>query len=290
MRDSWMNWIVLSALVATAGCGAVKEKKVVTAPPAYAAARTATAEELISLINDQYANVESLTVRRCDVEFTGGSIDDGYLEKYRKANGLMIAQDPGSVFVNILNPLTNSTVVVMASRNEQFQIWIPSKNTFVTGPTNVTPEEDNPIYNVRPSHILEGVFLEPIPIDDPDSRFFVIEDQDDRYKYYVIGVFELGSGTPDARLVRRLWIERSSLRLKKQQYFDGTEVVSTIDYDVPVEVQGRLVNTKVKIERPRDRYSIAFSMKADNIKLDRPLKAEAFEIQQPAGAEIVIVD
>ena len=188
MKDSWRTLAratALLALVATLGCGAVKEKRVVTAPPAYAAARTATTGDLISLINDQYANVESLTVRRCDVEFTGGSIDDGYLEKYRKANGLMIAQDPGAIFVNILNPLTNSTVVVMASRNEQFQIWIPSKNTFVTGRTNVTPEEDNPIYNVRPSHILEGVLVEPIPVDDPNSRYFVIEDQDDQFKYYL---------------------------------------------------------------------------------------------------------
>jgi hypothetical protein len=101
------------------GCGAVKEKKVIVAPPAYAQAQTATTQELVALINERYSGVQSLTVRRCDVEFTGGSIDDGYLEKYRKANGLFIAQNPDSIFVNILNPLTNSTVVVMASRNEQ---------------------------------------------------------------------------------------------------------------------------------------------------------------------------
>jgi len=272
------------------GCGAVKEKKVIVAPPAYAQAKTATTSELVSLVNERYSGLKSVTVRRCDVEFTGGSIDDGYLEKYRKANGLLIAQNPDAIFVNILNPLTNSTVVVMASKNEQFQIWIPSKNTFVTGRTDVTPEEDNPIYNVRPSHIMEGILVEPIPLDDPEYRYFVVEEEDGQFRYYVLGVFRLKENSLDSSLLRRIWIERSTMQLKKQQYYQGTEVISTISYGGAVELGGRLVNTIIGIQRPRDRYAIEFRMEPDNIKLDRELKPDAFEIRQPAGAEMIVVD
>jgi outer membrane lipoprotein-sorting protein len=272
------------------GCGAVKEKKVIVAPPSYAQAKTATPQELVLLLNERYAGVKSVTVRRCEVEFTGGSIDDGYLEKYRKANGLLIAQSPDSIFVNILNPLTNSTVVVMASRNEQFQIWIPSKNTFVTGQTDVTPEQDNPIYNVRPSHIMEGILVEPIPLNDPKYRYFVVEEEDGQYRYYVLGVFQLKENSSDSDLLRRIWIERSTMRLKKQQYYDGAEVVSTINYDDAVELGGSLLNARIGIQRPRDRYAIEFRMEPENIKLDRELKPDAFEIRQPAGAEVIIVD
>jgi hypothetical protein len=282
--------LTLFALFLGAGCGAVKEKTVITAPPAYAQAKTATTQELVELINENYSRVDSVTVRRCEVEFTGGSIDDGYLEKYRKANGLLIAQNPDSIFVNILNPLTNSTVVVMASMNEQFQIWIPSKNTFVTGRTDITPEEDNPLYNVRPSHIMEGILVEPVPLADPKYRHFAVEDEDGQFRYYVLGVFELKENAPDSNLLRRLWIERSTMQLKRQQYYDGPEVVSTISYDEAVELEGRLVSTRVKIERPRDRYAITFEMEPDNIQLNRELKVQAFEIRQPAGAEVVVVD
>jgi hypothetical protein len=31
-------------------------------------------------------------------------------------------------------------------------------------------------------------------------------------------------------------------------------------------------------------------METDNIKLDRELKPDAFEIRQPAGAEVIVVD
>lgn len=289
MKESLTRIGALIALLSGLGCGAVKEKTVITTPVAYAQAKTATPQELVTLVNERYAKIRSVTVRRCEVEFTGGSIDDGYLEKYRKANGLFIAQNPDSIFVNILNPLTNSTVVVMASRDEQFQIWIPSKNTFVTGMTNVKPKEDNPLYNVRPSHIMEGILVEPIPLSDPRYRYFAVEDEDGQFRYYVLGVFELKEKSSDSNLLRRLWIERSTMQVKKQQYYDGAEVVSTITYGDVVDLEGMQVGTRIKIERPRDRYAIAFQMEPDNIKLDSELKPDAFNISQPAGAEVIVV-
>ena len=286
----WVKVSVLLTLISALGCGAVKEKKVMQPPPAYVQARTATTQELVDLINDRYSKVDSITVRKCKVEFTGGSVDDGYLEKYRKANGLLIAQNPESIFVNILNPLTNSTVVMMASKNEQFQIWIPSKNTFVTGRTDVTPEEDNPIYNVRPSHILEGILIDQIPMNDPKYRFYVAKDEDEQFRYYVLGVVELKKDSSVTNLLRRVWIERSTMRLKRQQYYRGDEVVSNITYRDAVNLDGLLVNTKISIERPVDRYAISFELQSDDITLGRELKPDDFEIRQPAGSEVVVVD
>jgi hypothetical protein len=165
-----------------------------------------------------------------------------------------------------------------------------NKNTFVTGRTDVTPEEDNPLYNVRPSHIMEGILVEPIPLKNPNYRYFVVEEEDGQFRYYVLGVFELKENSWDTNLLRRIWVERSTMQLKRQQYYDGTEVISTINYDDPVELDGHLVSTRIGIERPRDRYAIEFKMETDNIKVDRELKPESFVIRQPAGAELVVVD
>lgn len=101
--------IGLLALLAmfAAGCGAVKEKEKVQAPQTYLEAKIATDAELIELVNDTYADIESIAVARFDVEFTGGSLEDGYFEKYRKASGYLVAKRPDSIFVNILNPSLN---------------------------------------------------------------------------------------------------------------------------------------------------------------------------------------
>ncbi len=282
--------LVTLLLVAALSCGAVKERKVVTTPPAYAAARTASLSELVELVNDRYAGIDSLTVSKLDVEFTGGSIEDGYFEKYRTAKGYLVAEEPRSVFVNILNPLTSSSVLVMASHNDEFQIWIPSRNQFVTGRTDVKTDEDNPIYNVRPLHILEGIMIEPVPVQDPEVKYYVEEDKDQAHKYYVLGIFRATPESQVLELQRKIWIERSTMHIRRQQYYSGSELTSIVRYGNSVEIGNKLVTTRVEIDRPVERYAISFEFKPETVELNRELKTESFTLRVPAGAEVVQVE
>jgi hypothetical protein len=280
-----LTWLALLPL----GCSAVKERSQVVVPPGYERARSASLDEVVRLVNERYASMRSITVPKFDVEFTGGSIDDGYFEKYRKAKGYLVAREPDSIFVNILNPLTNSSVLVMASRGSQFQIWVPSRNQFVTGTTQFEAEERNPVYNVRPDHLVQGILVEPIPQGDSRYRYFLEETQDARFKFYILVLVEFESESPVLKLRRKIWIERSSLTIYKQEYYEEGELVSRIDYRTPIELDDRLVSSSVRIDRPVDSYSISFEFQTDSISLDRPLRPEAFEIQSPAGAEVVVV-
>jgi len=279
--------LITPLLVAALSCGAVKERQVVTAPPAYAAAKTASLSDLVDLVNDRYAGVDSLTVSKLDVEFTGGSIEDGYFEKYRTAKGYLVAEEPKSVFVNILNPLTSSSVLVMASHNDEFQIWIPSRNQFVTGRTDVKTDEDNPVYNVRPLHILEGILIESVPVQNPEFKYYIEEDKDEAYKYYVLGIFRSTPDSPVLELQRKIWIERSTMHIRRQQYYSGSELTGVINYGSSVEIGNKLVTTRVEINRPVERYAISFEFKPETVELNRELKPESFTLRVPAGAEVV---
>jgi hypothetical protein len=272
------------------GCGAVKEKKLVKVPPAYAQAQQATPQELVDLVNSRYAGIDSVTVPRFEVEFTGGSIDERYLEKYRKAKGYLIARKPDSIFVNLLNPLTSSSVLVMASRDEQFQIWVPSKNQYVLGSADLEAREENAAYNVRPSHILEGILVKPIPLSDRKLRYFKDEDQDRDFRYYVVGIVQLEEDSPFAELKRKIWVERSTMQLRREQYYQDSEMISEIVYGAAVRLGEKLVNTQIEIRRPRERYSISFQLDPESIDLNREIKANAFEIMQPPGAELILVE
>jgi hypothetical protein len=280
--------VLLAAGLLLWGCGAVRERQVLVAPPAYLDARTASLEELLALVNERYAGLESLTVSRFDVEFTGGSIEDGYFERYRRARGYLVAQEPDSIFVNILNPLTSSSVLVMSARERRFQIWIPSRNQFVTGRADLETGQENPVYNVRPAHIMQGMLFEPIP-SDPEYRYYVEEDQDARFKYYVLGVLRAEEGSRALRLIRKIWIERSSLRVWRQQYYRGTEVESSIVYESPLEMGAKLVSTVVRINRPIDRYSIDFEFQPGSVELNREVRSEAFSLERPPGSELIEV-
>ena len=277
-------------LVAAISCGAVKERQVVTAPPAYTAAKTASLSELVELVNDRYAGIDSLTVSKLEVEFTGGSIEDGYFEKYRTAKGYLVAEKPKSVFVNILNPLTSSSVLVMASHHGEFQIWIPSRNQFVTGRTDVKTDEDNPVYNVRPLHILEGILIESVPVQNSEFKYYIEEDKDQAYKYYVLGIFRSTPDSPVLELQRKIWIERSTMHIRRQQYYSGSELTSIVQYGSSVEIGNKLVATRVEIDRPVERYAISFEFKPETVELNRELKPESFTLKVPAGAEVVQVE
>ncbi|MGH9340157.1 MAG: hypothetical protein ACRD1R_11370 [Acidobacteriota bacterium] len=284
---SFVSAILLIFLAA--GCG-IKKRTTLDVPPAYAQAQTASAQELIELINDRYAGVQTLKISRYEVEFEGGSLEQGYLERYPRAKGYLVAQRPESIFVNILNPLTSSTVATMAAQGRDFQIWLPRENKYVTGRTNfVTEEEKEPIYNVRPDHLLTGILIEPIPLNDPGKRYFIIEDQDLQTKYYVIGIIETDPQSQQAPLKRRLWIDRSSLALVRQHYYESGEVISSILYSRPFELNGMLVNGSVKIERPQENYSILLEYEAEATETNEPIRDDVFEVPVPPGAELVVL-
>lgn len=273
------------------GCaGMVKTRTHVQVPPGYAQARVASLNELVELINGRYAGVQTLSVSQLEVEFQGGSVEEGYLEQYPRGKGYLVVRGPDSVYVNILNPLTSSTVSTMASTGETFQIWVPSENKYFTGKTSVELDDRNPFLNVRPHHILPALLVEKVPSEGGDSRYFLEETQDGRLKYYLLGVVVLEKDSSVVRLARKLWIERSQLRLVRQEYFGSSgEILTDIRYNRPVEVAGFLINAGIEILRVRERYSIRFHLEPGEIKVNQPLREGIFDILRPPGAEVVVV-
>ena len=272
------------------GCGAVKKRTTVQIPPAYAEAQVAGLEELVELVNERYAVAEALSVSSLKVEFTGGSMETGLVEEYRSAKGYLVAQWPDSMYFNILNPLTSSTVVAMASAGETFQVWIPRENKYLTGRTDVELEEENPILNVRPHHLLKGILVERIAVDRVRYRPFVEETEDTRFKYYVVGVIDLEGDTRSAQLVRKLWIERSAMRLVRQQYYESGALVSSVVYGEPTEIGGVLVNLDIRIERTRESYSIRLELAPEGIRINPSVREDAFDLPAPPGAERIVVE
>lgn len=283
--------VVLASSILLSGCARlVKRKTKLDVPAAYQQAKSLSVSELVELINNRYAGVETLSASDFQVEFTGGSMERGYLEQYPRGKGYLVARSPDSVYVNVLNPLTSSTVAVMASQGETFQIWVPRENKYFTGKTDVELDSKDPFFNVRPQHILNGLLIERIPTDRRTERYFLEEDEDGQFKYYVLAIVEI-SNSAEIRLQRKLWIERSTMRLVRQQYYGpGGELTAHIRYNQPVDREGRLINTSLEIQRPHEGYSLHLEMQSDGIRINQALKEGIFEVSRPAGAQLVVVE
>lgn len=275
---------VLVLATIAGGCGPRNVR--LDVPPGYLDAQTATPEQLIEIVN-RYAQLETLTVSRFSAEFTGGSLEQGYLKEYPRAKGYLVARSPSSIFLNILNPLTSSTVVTMAADGGRFQIWIPRENKYLIGSTALKTEDENPLYNVRPDHMLEALLVQPVSSEATDSWLVMAEEQDSRRKYYTLDVI----GRPQAGglgcLQRRIWIERSQLRLSRQQYYDCGRPVSLIQYHGSVQIGEQLVNTDIVLDRLREHYRMRLSWKPDAVRVNQALRSNTFQVPQPPGAELV---
>ena len=279
------------SIVILVGCGgAVKRKTRVEIPEAYASARVASLDELVGLINERYAAAETVSVSSLKVVFFGGSMETGYIEEYRSAKAYLVAKWPDSIYLNILNPLTSSTVVAMAAAGETFQIWIPGENRYLTGKVDAEFQEESPILNVRPQHLLKGILVERIPVNSFRHRFFLEETEDPQFKYYVVGVVKVEGNSQAVQLERKLWFERSTMHLVRQHYYESGELVSSITYDQPSEIDGLLVNAEIEIERKRESYRIAFELAREGIKVNQSIREGAFEVPVPPGAELIEVE
>ncbi len=289
MRRIGRLWIVplLFSLVWVACGRALKTTSKVHIPTAYDKVQEMGREELVEMVNTRYASIGSLTVSDLSFRFQGGSMERGYLEKYPKAKAYFVTQRPDKIYVNILNPVTKSTLVAMASEEGSFQIWVPRENKYLTGLTDVRIESENPLHHVRPAHLIPAILIEPIPSGDPNYRYFVKEDQDQDFKYYVLGVVELEAGSRAVQLRRKLWFERSSMNLVRQQYYDEGALISSMRYRKPLEVVGRVLNSEIRVERKHEHYEIQLDLDSRAIEVDRAIREGIFQLPQPPGAELV---
>ncbi|MEE8586832.1 MAG: VTT domain-containing protein [Acidobacteriota bacterium] len=272
----------------------VKETRTLAIPSAHLDARDASLEELVELINQRYAGFDSLVLASLEVEFTGEVKEGAYIQedKYRRANGVLIARRPDSIYFNIKNPIGGASLAAMASQNGLFQIYIPRQKKYFTGRTDVVlrEEEKDPRLSVRPHHLLPGLLVEPLPWGKPSFFLTLREDEDAQFKYYVISLVRAEPGQAAGDLIRELWIERSRLELVKQRLYRNGQAETEVRYREAAEIEGKLISTWIDVARPLDGYSMTFELKKEDIRINVSLKEGTFDVPRPPGAELVLVE
>ncbi len=271
----------------------VKQTRSVAIPSAHLEARSASLQELVELVNRRYAGFESLALASLEVEFTGEVKEGAYIQqdKYRRANGVLIARRPDAIYFNIKNPIGGASLAAMASQAGLFQIYIPREKKYFTGRTGIVLEEEekDPRLSVRPHHLLPGLLVEPLPWAKPNFFLTLREDGDARFKYYVISLVRAEPGRAVGELLRELWIERSRLELVRQRYYRNGRVEAEVRYREAADVEGKLISTWIDVARPLDGYSMTFELKQRDIRINASLREGTFDVPRPPGAELIVV-
>ena len=294
-----MPFLVFLALwSALTGCA--PGQRYANPPHAIQAALDANESELVTFYNRQADAVHAVNAS-VQMNPSAGLAYSGLIRQYHEVSGFVLAARPALIRLIGQAPVLGTNIFDMVSDGQTFRIFIPSKNQFLVGSTELERAAKNPIENLRPQHLLEALFWTPIQ----DGESVAVEQvKAPPAHYYALSVFR--GSTPNLQLIRKIWFDRSDLRVARvQTYGVAGRLDSDITYrdwqEVPApnpqpdaepagtrsdSVPGMFMFPRtIHIARPQQDYQLSVSI--SKLVLNTDIPADRFSLTQPAGTELV---
>ena len=283
--------ILIVAAGFASGC-ATSTKTAVAPSTAPAPLKSATKAQLVSEYNQLANSVASLNMA-VTIRLTAGSTYTGTIEQYHEINGFILAQKPSKIRVIGQVPVVGKNIFDMESDGETFHIFIPSKNQFLVGPANLERSSSKPIENLRPQHLLDAIFWQPIAEGAP---VLLEEASIPPANFYVLTVVR-GAGNSDAansganaldwQIGRKIWFDRTNLEVMRIDTYDGEKPISIVRLS-GWDMFGNIgYPRQILLNRPQNDYQL--QLMVTKVTANEPIPPDRFELAQPAGTELVRV-
>lgn len=258
--------------------------------------KTATLQELVARINTEAAKIKTMNAT-VDIAASSGGAKKGKVTDYQEIRGYILTERPKMLRMIGLFPIVRNRAFDMVSDGTDFKLWLPTKNRFIVGRNDVVnPTAKQPLENLRPQHIYDALLLHEI---DSRNEIAVLEGGAERVidpkdkkpleqPNYIVDVIQRDPNL-GWFLSRKIIFERVNLRPHIQVVLDKNGNIATeAHYDNFQDYQGVDFPGEIQINRPQEEYSI--TLKIVKLQLNTPLKPDQFDLQQPAGAQLVRLD
>jgi outer membrane lipoprotein-sorting protein len=285
---------LLLLVLLSSGC--LFRSRKVEARASNAPLKSATLQELVSRINTEAAKIKTMNAT-VDIAASSGGAKKGKVTDYQEIRGYILTERPRMLRMIGLFPIVRNRAFDMVSDGTGFKLWLPTKNRFIVGRNDViNPTAKQPLENLRPQHIYDALLLHEI---DPKNEIAVLEagteqviDPKDKKPLdqpnYIVDVIQRD---PNGNwfLSRKIVFDRVNLLPHIQIVFDKNGNIATeAHYDKFQDYQGVNFPSQIQIDRPQEEYSI--TLKMVKLQLNTPMKPDQFDLQQPAGAQLVRLD
>lgn len=286
-KKTWIAPLTLLAVSAITGCAA---STTVKAPEAeIKVTKDATKDSLLASYNHTAAAITALNLS-VDLIPSAGKAYSGIIQQYHEVSAFILAKRPAEI--RMIGQVLSKNIFDMTSDGETFHIFIPSKNKFMVGSAALERPAEKPIENIRPQHLLDALFWPEIPAA---ASVVIAEDDEIMARYYVLSILARGA-SPE--IERNLWFDRSDLHLARIQiYGPAGTLVSDIRLDswqaAALPTSSATVNGSIEyprhitMQRPHDDYKLEIKVK--KVTLNESMSDDRFQLQQPAGSELVKV-
>jgi outer membrane lipoprotein-sorting protein len=290
-----LAWTIWAAAVASLCCGcAVRQTTVGKPSQTPLPLKAATKPELIAQYNRLANSVTSINAS-VTMQLTAGSSYSGVIEQYHEVNGFILAQKPSDIRVIGQVPIVGKNIFDMQSDGATFHIFIPSKNQFLEGSANLERPSLKPIENLRPQHLTDAIFWEPISQGTPALLEEVAGPPSSLYVLTLVrtlrpnGARQDGEGTAeDWEIARKIWFDRSDLNVVRIDTFDPAgkpaAIVRYSDWGMFEDIR---YPRQILLDRPQNDYQLHLTI--TKLTANEPIAPDRFELPQPPGSELVRV-
>lgn len=290
MIRRYLPAFVFLLVIPTTGC-LFRSRKVENRTSS-AVLKSATEQELIEAVNRDAAQIKTMNAT-VDIRTTIGGQKKGKVTEYTEIRGYILAEKPAMLRMIGLFPVVRNRAFDMVSDGADFKLWIPPKNKFIVGSNDVIkPNPNQPLENVRPQHIYNALLLHEI---DPQNEIAVLEVSVEQVadpkthkpvdqSNYILNV--ISKDQDSWYLSRKIFFDRVGLKPYRQVIYNKIgEIVTIADYSNFQDYNGVSFPSLIEIVRPQEEYDIGLAIVS--LKLNEPIKPEQFDLQQPAGAQVV---
>ena len=220
--------------------------------------KTANRQELVDLVNEQAAKIQTLDAT-VDIAVSVGGSQKGKVTEYKEIRGYILVRRPDMLRMVGLMPIVRNRAFDMVSDGKKFKLWMPTKNEFVVGSNEVSRPSKQALENLRPQHIYDSLLLHEIKsenqiavleqgneeVQDPKTRKQVIQPN------YVLDVIQRGD--QGWFLARKIMFSRTDLNPERQIIYDlNGYVTSDVHYEDFQNYNGVMFPSTIEIWRPAE--------------------------------------
>jgi len=278
--------LLLVAVVPLGSC--LSRSRPVALRMSTAVVQTATSKDLIERINAEASEIQTLKATVGITASVGGS-KLGKITEYQEIRGYILARKPSSLRMIGRDPILQNHVFDMVSIGQEFKLWIPSKNQFVVGNSDVARPSTQLLGNLQQQVIYDALLLQAV---DLQNELAVLEDRDEEvidpgtHKATLQPEYRLHIIKQDGNewyLSRKIVFDRTDLRRRQELFYDEHGfIVTDVRYDDYREFNGLFFPTNIQIRRPLEECSI--KLEVIELTINAPIVDGQFVLEVPSGA------
>ena len=279
-----LKGFLILLLIFQTSCIVVSRRRVLPKEERLLPAKTASREELLHQLQERSNSVQTLQ-GTIFLDLSGGGAKSGVLTEYHQTTAYLVVDRPQQIRFKVVVPIVLSTIADMVSDGRQVRVSIPLKNQFVVGDANEPLVTKTALANLRPQHLMDGLFVDIRPYTkNPHVKSSFEETVDGRRSYYVFSFIDFGGS--DAQLLEKIWFDRTDLQISRKQMFgkDG-RVETEVTYSNYQSSGETSFPHTVVIQRPVEEYTL--KMAFQKATLNQKLPGDAFDLEQPEGSDLV---